>query len=277
MSQRCRTLAAFTLVELLVVVAILALLIALLLPALTAAKYQAKVVACMSRMRGMTVGVLSYASASEGVYPDGPHGRRSPESFYLGGNYEESYDLRPALREYFGTDELHGLMMCPLAQTTWLPKYPVYPNIDTGDKSPYAFYFGQDVHEYNYRVGAHWERGVEMVRTGDTWSPLQNNPDIKFRWLMSDFVYYNGFGGFGGIYIATTHRDAQGKSPPIGSYLDHNLGSRYVEGEMGNANFSQDDGSVVNYNKVGEDSVWNGELIGVRRQSTQSYFVPPLP
>lgn len=262
--------------ELLVVVAILAVLIALILPALGASKYQAKVVTCMSRVRGMTVGVLVYANAYNSFYPDGPHGRRGPEHIYLGGTGAESYDLRDDFRDYFGTDDLHEMMMCPLAQDTWPSKYPFYPNIDTGDKSPYAFYFGQNVHDYNSAVGAHWDRGQVMLRVGDTWSPRSGHPDMKFNWLMSDFAYYNGFGGFGGIYMATTHRDAAGKSPSIGSYLDHNLGSRYLDGQLGNANFAKDDGSVINFNKVGPDSVWNDQMIGVRRQSTQSYFVPPL-
>lgn len=275
MSRRRKKLAAFTLVELLVVVAILSMLIAILLPSLAAAKYRARVIACMSRMRGMTVGVLTYTNSNQGYYPDGPHGRRAPEHFYMGNTGSpEYYDLRDEFREYFGTSQLHKLMICPLLKGPWLPKYPVYPDVDRWGQSPYVFYFGQDVHDFNDRVGAHWARGNEMLRVGNKWTPGQSNPDKEFDWLMSDFVYYNGYGGFGGTYMATTHIDAHGQAPPAGSYLDHNLGCGYIENEMGNANFAKADGSVVNFDKVGEDSVWNLNMIGVRRQQTQSYFVP---
>lgn len=59
----------FTLVELLVVVAIIALLIALLLPALQKAKYQAKIVVCMSSLRQVGIGLTAYATENGAYYP----------------------------------------------------------------------------------------------------------------------------------------------------------------------------------------------------------------
>ena len=62
---------AFTLVELLVVIGIIALLIAILLPALSMAQDRARTVACMSQLRQMGLAVLMYADGNKQSLP--PH------------------------------------------------------------------------------------------------------------------------------------------------------------------------------------------------------------
>lgn len=57
---------AFTLIELLVVIAVIALLIAILLPALKGARDSAKAVICLSNMRQIGVGLVSYAGDFKG-------------------------------------------------------------------------------------------------------------------------------------------------------------------------------------------------------------------
>ena len=59
----------FTLVELLVVVAILSLLLALLTPVLRRAKYQARSSICGSDKHQVAAGLYAYASANRGWYP----------------------------------------------------------------------------------------------------------------------------------------------------------------------------------------------------------------
>ena len=59
---------AFTLVELLVVISIIALLVSILMPALSRARYHAKKVLCMSNMRQWGLASSSYASDYEGWY-----------------------------------------------------------------------------------------------------------------------------------------------------------------------------------------------------------------
>ena len=62
---------AFTLVELLVVVAIIALLVSILLPPLGKAKEQAKIVICLLNLKGLGLGFAQYAAENNDWYPPG--------------------------------------------------------------------------------------------------------------------------------------------------------------------------------------------------------------
>jgi prepilin-type N-terminal cleavage/methylation domain-containing protein len=60
---------AFTLVELLVVIGIIALLISILLPALNKARAKAMETACLSNMRQISMGMLAYTQDNRGSLP----------------------------------------------------------------------------------------------------------------------------------------------------------------------------------------------------------------
>jgi prepilin-type N-terminal cleavage/methylation domain-containing protein len=60
---------AFTLVELLVVIGIIALLIAMLLPALNRARASAKQIKCAAQLHQLSIALLNYANNSRGSFP----------------------------------------------------------------------------------------------------------------------------------------------------------------------------------------------------------------
>jgi prepilin-type N-terminal cleavage/methylation domain-containing protein/prepilin-type processing-associated H-X9-DG protein len=66
-----RSTPAFTLVELLVVIGIIALLIAILLPSLAKARAAARTVACAANLRSIVQGMQMYAAQNKGYFPGG--------------------------------------------------------------------------------------------------------------------------------------------------------------------------------------------------------------
>jgi type II secretory pathway pseudopilin PulG len=100
----------FTLVELLVVVAIIILLLALLAPALDRAMYQAELASCAATQRVLAMGAINYAFDNKRFYPDArgdgsngtAHWRLNSMTLYVGGSANHvdprpgmNFDLRP--------------------------------------------------------------------------------------------------------------------------------------------------------------------------------------
>ena len=101
-----RRTAGFTLVELLVVVAIICVLLAILLPSLRHAKEQAKGTSCLSNLRQCGLAIAMYSNAYRNVIPQGGcyEGNYSPlrpwYSFYDGATNGEVYITRNSKIEF---------------------------------------------------------------------------------------------------------------------------------------------------------------------------------
>lgn len=122
---------AFTLVELLVVIGIIAVLIAILLPALSRAKSQATAVACLANLRSIGQAITIYAGQHKGSLPYGYwDGRGKPDGVNQGSSNVSSdwalLLLSSALGKggnTYGTQEgsdrtkLQDAFACPAAST----------------------------------------------------------------------------------------------------------------------------------------------------------------
>lgn len=116
---------AFTLVEMLLVVAVLALLISILLPTLTQSKNAAITVICQSRLRQMQTACVSYSQDNAGWFP-----WRSSSGSYMphivsGSGFNLNVSFSP---KYLGS-QLDPLVFCPstlytVRSPTTFPSYP---------------------------------------------------------------------------------------------------------------------------------------------------------
>jgi prepilin-type N-terminal cleavage/methylation domain-containing protein/prepilin-type processing-associated H-X9-DG protein len=81
---------AFTLVETLVVIAVIALIAAMLLPALSKAKQSGRRAACASNLRQLSVALSIYSGENEGDYPAITQSNHWPSQLYRG---YENFDV----------------------------------------------------------------------------------------------------------------------------------------------------------------------------------------
>ena len=191
---------AFSLIELLVVISIIALLIALLLPALGNAKESAKDSQCLSNMRSLIQGQTSYATDNKAEYASSGEwiwGKGSlaghPQGKLLNGgtnfqNHNNDYTSRLApeygvLADYISDLNVH---FCPVAENR-LPVISVKGGTPKNAKVARTYVM-------NWNAGPWWNRYKFDRETIDTISTPS-----EFVVLGEENTFSMGFGG--GAYM----------------------------------------------------------------------------
>ncbi len=188
-----RASAAFTLVELLVVIAVLALLTALLVPSFKKARDMAMEGACKANLRNWGIGFLAYASDHKGFLPH-PDGQEREVKGTDTGN-EGYMDLippylgdRPRCDYPQGQKPTHGFWQCPAARVA--PELASRPN-------GYFSYAMNSYLAHDFSFGLPW--GVtpqpSFLFLGRVAAPAQTI--LMFEQTLNPDMGYGGSGGLG--------------------------------------------------------------------------------
>ena len=175
---------AFTLVELLVVVTVIALLIGILMPQLRRAKAQTKRSACASNLRQIGIGMQAYLVDNNDRYPYvsrqpsfGPFPLSTPEPIYI------ADVLAPHLSQQA------KVFQCPNDR----------PNSDRPAPNTGLSFFESERSSYEYRVWHPGLGGNTITEVANRISNFIGRPVAENTiWIMRDYGNFHGEGGESG-------------------------------------------------------------------------------
>jgi prepilin-type N-terminal cleavage/methylation domain-containing protein/prepilin-type processing-associated H-X9-DG protein len=137
-----RGLGAFTLIEVLVVVAIIALLISILLPSLAAARSASKSTVCLSQLRQMAVAAQAYSTAASGSYPPYTDTVYTPEFefLYYQRKIEYCWDFTRVSEAYPAKARIKSGLLWQGKTLAQVQQCPVFAGSANWDGDPYTGY-----------------------------------------------------------------------------------------------------------------------------------------
>lgn len=205
MPRRFRTVRAFTLVELLVVVGIIAVLVALLLPALMRARTQSLRLLCLNNLHQIGIAIHNYADQNNGCIPYGPP--TTPPETAL--NFYPVPGLVTSLIS-LDTGDPVGLGLMLNNQLNQTPQVLFCPDADQnslGQQQLANVGITQAQCDYYYRhaSGADFyaDSGTSHLKIGNLGLNSQGN---RIRALVYDVNFLTTtFGALFGIYTRTSH------------------------------------------------------------------------
>ena len=238
---------AFTLIEMLVVVAILAILVAMLLPALQQARVQAKMVVCLSNLKQTGIGVTTYAGDFSRYYPYRySHGNPYTKPTIV---KKSQFDDLAITDRYMGRE----ITNCPLSPA------PLDPAEVIGD--PWV-----ETH-YQYFWGHAFGNGDKLRRLGDSFSFGGDTFSVLAADQLSDRLNST----------SEASHPTQGLAPVVWNngtlYLKRYDGLTNTRGPA-SSNYLMTDGSGRRYNRLG---VTPGELTKVPTMGTNTTRYGRLP
>jgi prepilin-type N-terminal cleavage/methylation domain-containing protein len=203
----CPKLPAFTLVELMVVSAVISLIMSILLPSLGRARAKAREVVCATNMRNWGTAFYIYASDSHGTLPHtDDRARNNPPDVYSPEHPEHEYcyiDLLPPLigrhswRDFSdGTKPTNDIWQCPVAKI--LPDSAYSPQYKPSLKG-YHSYAMNSYLEYDFDFGKQADTPVyaSFLKLADCRAPSRTI--LMFEQTLDP---KRGYGGQGGLSMA---------------------------------------------------------------------------
>jgi prepilin-type processing-associated H-X9-DG protein len=274
-SQGLPAVSSFTLVELLVVIAMIAILAALLLPTLSRAKSAADSAVCKSNLRQLLVGMNIYLQESK-VYP----GQTPPEAFR---------ELVPVLRAPWPSDNLTNLATGDATlrylgprQSLWAcPGYNRIRGVFLGDWGNFggngASYgyngWGQtDSNEKNHGLGAdntdglNWQavresqvlKPSDMIAFGDS-VPAVDWVNWSATWVRGDSRLSNGILPLWGFPITSYLNQGLAPTTPVERAFDKRHGGRwnigFCDGHVDNLRRQ----NIFDFRRADQMKRWNRE------------------
>ncbi len=215
MNKRSTASCGFTLIELLVVISIVSLLISILLPALAGARKQAKIMQCMSNLRGMGLAWAMYTN---------DHDQWFPPSYVSLDGHAGSYGIQILRPYYFPNGYENGM---------WWNGGTKYPNLPVEicpDSTVITDCFGYTAIS---RANRHSQNRLDTTRPFEFTKPsktsfmydsdLYGNPSVWWTYGISDVwgpnFIYSRHGERENVWFLDGHVTTENNQSP---YLDKN-------------------------------------------------------